>query len=349
MVIVGIDAHMKTHTLVAIDATGRKLGQKVIDAVSSGHAAGLRWAIARFGPEVKWAVEDCRGVTRRLETDLMAANQEIVRVPTKLMARVRASGRTAGKSDPIDALAVARAALREPNLPVARHDGASREVKLLLDRRDDLVSQRTATLNRLMWRIHELDPTRLAKISMLVSRCHRVALAEWLAAQPGLVAELAADELADVDRLSDEMLSLQRRIDERVRAQVPALLSLPGCGVLSAAKIVAETADVTRFSSEAAFACFAGVAPRPDWSGATRGTLRANRGGNRQLNRALHKIAVTQSRMDGLGKAYVERRVAAGDNKATALRCLKRKLARVVYRRLLADHDARHPGDTAAA
>ena len=117
----------------------------------------------------------------------------------------------------------------------------------------------------------------------------------------------------------------------------------PGCGPLTAAKIVAETADVTRFSSEAAFACHAGLVPRPAWSGATSGTLRAGRRGNRHLNRALRKIALTQTRMDGPGKAYVERRVAAGDNKVTALRCLKRKLARVLYRRLLADHDARHP------
>jgi transposase len=349
MVIVGIDAHKQTHTLVAIDGAGRKLGQKVIDAVSPGHASGLRWATSRFGRDVTWAIEDCRHVTRRLENDLMNAGQKVVRVPTKLMARTRASARTAGKSDPIDALAVARAALREPDLPVARHDDASRELKLLIDRRDDLVAQRTATLSRLMWRIHELDPTRLARLSLLVSQCHRVALAEWLTKQDGLVAELAADELADVDRLSEEMLRLQRRLTDRVKTQVPTLLSLPGCGVLSAAKIVAETADVTRFTGDAAFARHAGVAPQPVWSGAGAGTLRASRSGNRQLNRAVHKIALTQTRLDGPGRAYVERRIAEGDNRATALRCLKRKIARVVYRRLMADHAARQSTEPAAA
>lgn len=347
MVIVGIDAHMKSHTLVAIDDAGRQLGQKVIDAVSSGHASGLRWATGRFGRDVTWAIEDCRHVTRRLERDLMDAGQKVVRVPTKLMARTRSSARTWGKSDPIDALAVARAALREPDLPVARHDDASREIKLLTDRRDDLVSQRTATLNRLMWRIHELDPSRLGKPSLLISRCHREALGEWLADQDGLVAELAAAELADVERLSEDISRLQRRITERVKARVPQLLSLPGCGALTAAKILGETGDVTRFTGDAAFARHAGLAPQPAWSGARAGKLRLGRSGNRQLNRAVHKIAQTQARMDGPGRAYVERRVAGGDNKATALRCLKRKIGRVVYRRLVADHAARQPTATA--
>jgi transposase len=349
MVIVGIDPHMKTHTLVAVDETGRKLGQKVIEAVSSGHDNGLRWATLNYGRDVIWAIEDCRHVTRRLENDLMNAGQVVRRVPTKLMARTRASVRTPGKSDPIDALAVARAALREPDLPVARHDEASRELKLLVDRRDDLVSQRVATLNRLMWHVHELDPTRLDRISLLVSRCHRVTLAAWLTEQDGLVAEMAADELSDVDRLSEEMLRLQRRITKSVQVQVPQLLSLPGCGALSAAKIVAETADVTRFSSDAAFARHAGVAPQPAWSGRSSGTLRASRSGNRQLNRAMHKIAVTQARIDSPGRVYVERRIAAGDSKATALRCLRRKIARVVYRRLMADHAARHATEPSTA
>jgi transposase len=349
MVIIGIDAHKQTHTLVAIDEAGRKLGQKVINAVTSGHLNGLCWATGSFGPDVKWGIEDCRQVSRRLEHDLMNAGQTVVRVPTKLMARTRASARTSGKSDPIDALAVARAVLREPDLPVARHDAASREIKLLIDRRDDLVLQRTATLSRLAWHVHELDPTRLGRPATLISRTHRVTLAAWLADQDGLVAELAADELADVDRLSDVIESLRRRIERWAKIHVPSLLSLPGCGVLSAAKIAGEAADVTRFASDAAFASYAGLAPRPVWSGRTAGTLRAHRSGNRQLNRALHKIALMQGRrLDGPGRAYVERRIAAGDNATTAVRCLKRKIARVVYRRLMADHDAHSANPSAA-
>lgn len=106
-----------------------------------------------------WAIEDCRQLSRRLERDLLAAGERIVRVPPKPMANCRSSARTYGKSDPIDALAVARAALREPDLPTASLDGDTRELRLLVDHRDDLVAERTRAINRLRWHLHELDPT----------------------------------------------------------------------------------------------------------------------------------------------------------------------------------------------
>src|ERR1700756_1639095 len=158
MVVVGADVHKRTHTFVAVDAVGKKLGEKVVSATSSGHHQALRWARERFGNEVVWAIEDCRHLSARLERDLLSAGQKVVRVPTKLMKGVRDSARTRGKSDPIDALAVARAVLREPDLPVATHDEVSRELKLLVDRREVLVAQRTAAINRLRWWVHELDP-----------------------------------------------------------------------------------------------------------------------------------------------------------------------------------------------
>ena len=157
MVVVGADVHKRTHTFVAVDAGGRQLADKVVEATSAGHAIALRWVRATFGAEVVWGVEDGRALSTRLERDLLNAGQHVVRVPPKLMARHRALGRRRGKSDPIDALAAARAVLREPDLPVACHDEVSREMKLLTDRREDLVGQRTATMNRLLGRVHELD------------------------------------------------------------------------------------------------------------------------------------------------------------------------------------------------
>jgi transposase len=337
MVIIGVDAHKQTHTLVAVDTVGRELAQMVIDAIPSGHAHGLRWATTAFGTDVTWAIEDVRHVSRGLETSLVNAGQRVVRVPTKLMARTRASARTRGKSDPIDALAIGRAVLREPHLPLAGQEGPSRDLKLLVDRRDDLVLQRTATMNRLVWHIHELDPARATKPSSWLAVQHREALLEWLCTQRGLIAELAADELTDVSYFSESINVLQKRLAKMVKAQHPNLLALPGCGPLSAAKISAETADVSRFRNEAAFARHAGVAPAPSWSGADGGRMRAGRSGNRQLNRALHKIAITQIRLGAPGRSYYQRRIDSGDNGPTALRCLKRKIARVVYRCLLAD------------
>jgi transposase len=350
MVVVGADVHKRTHTFVAVDEVGCKLGEKVVTATTAGHAAAVMWARERFGSEVIWAVEDCRHLSARLERDLFGFGQKVVRVPPKLMAMVRKSARTRGKSDPIDALAVARAYLREPDLPVASHDDVSRELKLLVDRREVLVAQRTATINRLLWRVHELDPERAPKPRSLDLAKHRAILGEWLAVQPGLVAELARDELADVTRLTGTINELAKRIGQRVRAVAPVLLAMPGCAELTAAKLVGEAAGVTRFKSEAAFARHAGVAPVPVWSGNTAGRVRMTRSGNRQLNVALHRIAVTQIRLDGLGQAYFRHRIDSGDSKSEALRCLKRRLARVVFHHLHTDEKHRtQPCQPAAA
>ncbi|WP_198048941.1 IS110 family transposase [Mycobacterium triplex] len=350
MVVVGADVHKRTHTFVAVDEVGRKLGEKVVDATTAGHRRALRWARDQFGVELVWAIEDCRHLSARLERDLLTTGQKVVRVAPKLMALTRKSARTRGKSDPIDALAVARAFLREPDLPVASHDETSRELKLLVDRREDLVAQRTSTINRLLWRVHELDPSHAPKAASLDLAKHRDVLRAWLDTVPGLVAELARDELADVTRLTEMINGLAKRIGERVRAIAPALLAMPGCGELTAAKLVGETAGVTRFKSEAAFARHSGVAPIPVWSGNTAGRVRMTRSGNRQLNAALHRIAVTQIRIDGLGQAYYRKRLTDGDSSTEALRCLKRRLARVVFHHLHTDDQTRNqPCQPAAA
>jgi transposase len=128
------------------------------------------------------------------------------------------------------------------------------------------------------------------------------------------------------------------------------LLELPGCGELTAAKIVGEAAAVSRFKSEAAFACHAGVAPIPVWSGNTEGRVRLSRSGNRQLNAALHILAVTQIRMtDSHSNAYYQRLRDAGKTKAAARRCVKRRISRTVYHRLLTDNHARTPNTSPTA
>lgn len=350
MVVVGADVHKRTHTFVAVDEVGRKLAEKVVRATTAGHRQAIRWARVQFGVELVWAIEDCRHLSARLERDLLSADQKVVRVPPKLMALTRKSARTRGKSDPIDALAVARACLREPDLPVACHDARSRELKLLVDRREDLVAQRTSTINRLLWRVHELDPDRAPKPASLDLAKHRKLLGDWLGAQTGLVAELARDELTDITRLTEAINALAKRIGGRVRAIAPALLAMPGCGELTAAKIVGETAGVTRFKSEAAFARHSGVAPIPVWSGNTAGRVRMTRSGNRQLNAALHRIAITQIRLVGVGQTYYRKRLANGNSKTEALRCLKRRLARVVFNHLHTDQQTRQkPCQPAAA
>ena len=141
---IGIDVHKDTHCAVAVDEAGRQVGKPVtVPATDAGHRQLLRWAGREFDGLVVFAVEDCRHVSARLERALLDAGASVVRVPPKLMALTRSSARTRGKSDPIDALAIARAAVREPNLPRAEHTHTSRTLKLLVDHRDDLVGQRT--------------------------------------------------------------------------------------------------------------------------------------------------------------------------------------------------------------
>jgi len=344
VVMVGIDVHKDTHCAVAADEAGRRLGAaRTFCTTDAGNLQLLRWAQREHGAghleRVVFAVEDCRHLTTRLERALLAAGARVLRVPPKLMAGARQSARTRGKSDPIDALAIARAALREPNLPVAEHTHASRELKLLVDHREDLVGQRTQAQNRLRWHLHELDPTvDPAKRSLdRTVALNRVQAA--LEQMPtSMVRRIALELVADIRALTVRINAVERELRDLVRQQAPQLLDLPGCGVLTAAKILGETANPTRFRSEACFAMHAGVAPIPASSGRTN-RHRLARGGNRQLNCALHRIAVTQIRLDGLGRVYYQRRTSSGDTSMEALRALKRRLARVVFTLLQPTND----------
>jgi transposase len=346
VVVVGVDTHKATHTLVAVDAVGCRLGELTVQATSAGHLKALDWVRTTFHGDVVWGIEDCRCLSSRLERDLLDTGQRVVRVPPHLMARARASARVRGKSDPIDALAVARAVLREPDLPMASHDDYSREFKLLVDRRDDLVVWRTATTNRLLWRVHELDPSHAPKSTALAWRKNQQILQIWLADQPGLVAELARAELADIMAVTEEINALEHRIGARVRVAAPSLLTVFGCAELTAAKLIGETAGVLRFHSEAAFARHAGVAPVPHWSGSNNVRLRAPRSGNRQLNVALYRIAMSQIRRNGPAEAYYRKRREAGDSHAGALRRIERRVARSVFGHLRTDHLNRSTSST---
>ena len=209
MVIIGIDAHKRSHTLVVCDAQGRALAQASFGTTSSHHLGLIAWA-ARHGSDRLWAVEDCRHLSRRLERDLLLAGERILRVPPKLMANVRDGARTYGKSDAIDALAVARAALREPNLPPARLEGEERELRLLVDHREDLVAERTRISNRLRWHLHELDPGAEPAPGSLKRLRTLERLAATLEDAQGLVARLARELIQRCRELTVEIRGLER-------------------------------------------------------------------------------------------------------------------------------------------
>jgi transposase len=328
MIVIGVDVHKQALTAVAVDEAGRAIDERT-SAVDPEPL--LEWARS-LGPERLWALEDCRHVTRALEQALLAAGEVLVRVPPRLTAPQRRAGRRRGKSDAIDALAIARAALQEPALDHPRAgEQRLRELKLLVDHRDDLVAERRRCQQRLRWHLHELDPTLAVPLGALDRALWLDRLGRRLARYERTTqVRIARDLVARCRALTRSIGELERELEARTRSLAPALLRLPGCGTLGAAKLLCEIGPIERFASDAQLARHAGVAPLEASSGKHR-RHRLDRGGNRQLNCALHRIAVTQGRVYGPARAYLERKQREGKSRREALRCLKRQLARTVY------------------
>ena len=333
MIVIGVDVHKQSLTAVAVDEAGRMLAETTV-AAANGDL--LEWA-SRLGGERLWALEDCRQLTRALERELSGAGAQLVRVPPKLMAPERRAGRERGKSDPIDALAVARAALREPRLSRPRADEQPfRELKLLVDHREDLVDERRRIQQRLRWHLHQLDPSFFVLAKGLDRPVHLERVARWLARRPAEVQVRVARELVVRCRqLTRTIVDLDRELEQRTAETAPALLELPGCGALTAAKLLAEIGPIGRFQTDAQLARHSGVAPLEASSGRIQ-RHRLDRGGNRQLNAAFYRIAITQARYHPAARAYLERKQAEGKSRREAIRCLKRQLARTVFNTLKA-------------
>jgi transposase len=341
MIVVGIDPHMKTHTAVALDvATGRSIASKTVACDDRGHDALLLWARS-LGTDLYFAIEDCRHVSGRLERHLLPRGERVVRVPPKMMAGARSSARTYGKSDPIDAACVARAALREPDLPEAHLTGPGLDVRLLVDHRADLVQERGRIQNRLRWNCHDLEvglelPPRVLERYVWLDR-----LQGLLEALPESTRRrIALSELGRIRALTIEVRDLEREIRGLMRELAPDLMAIPGCSAIGAAHLVGQVAGVSRFSGEAAFAMHVGTAPLPVSSGKSE-RHRLNRAGNRQLNSTIHMIAVTQIRMHPPAIAFMERKRSEGMSNREALRCLKRHISRAVYKTMVRAERAR--------
>ena len=339
MIVIGIDAHMRSHTAVAVDAgTGRQLAELTVPAGDDGHRQLLAFA-GGLDVDRGWAIEDCRNLSRHLEAALLHAGERVVRVAPKLMSGARRSERVFGKSDAIDALAVARAALREPDLPVAQLAGPEREIALLLDHRANLVVERTRLQARIRWLLFELDPTIVLAGRSLDNYKVLDRLKRQLTKQPpSVLLRICRELLARIYELTRQIRQIERDLRPLVHRHAGPLLALPGIGILNAARILACVADVRRFKTEAQLALYAGVAPL-DASSGRQQRHRLNRSGNRQLNAALHMIALTQARIHEPAREYIARRRGQGKTGREAIRALKRHLIRTIYRLLKAITD----------
>ena len=333
MIVIGTDTHKRTHTAVAVAAgTGELESELTAQARAVGFAEMLAWARCLDGERI-WAIEDCRHVSGGLERFLVARGERVLRVAPKLMGASRRSVRDAGKSDAIDALAIARAVLAEgaDRLPAATVDEQAHEIKLLLDHHDDLVGQRSDDQRRLRWHLHDLWPELelpagcldrerwLSKVSRRLSR-----------AEQSTRVKIARELVVAIKARTKRVRELERELGVLVAQKAPQLLELPGCGVLTAARIVGDVGDVARFDSDAKLARLAGIAPIPISSG-IRDRHRLDRGGNRKLNCAFHRLAVTQGRIRPEAHEYLARKQAEGRTRMDALRCLKRHLVRRVF------------------
>src|SRR5215216_2064740 len=298
MIVLGADMHKSAHTLAAVAAaTGELMGEQTVQVGAKGFAALVVWARER-GSERVWALEDCRHVSGSFERFLIARGERVVRVPTRLMANTRRSSRERGKSDRIDALAVARAALAEgiATLPTAELAGPELDIRLLVDHRERLVRTRVGLNNTLQWHLHDLWPELVLPGGSMFYGKWGPRIARRLArAEQTMRVRIARDELRRLRELTQAINALETEIAALVAQVAPQLLSEPGFGPLTAAKLVGEVAGAGRFSSDAKLARAAGLAPIPVSSGRTN-RHRLDRGGNRQINAAIHRVAVTRAR-----------------------------------------------------
>ncbi len=340
MILIGVDTHKRSHTLVALDAvTGAMRGTVTIPASDDGTLEALRFA-GELDTERVWAVEDCRHVSGRLERGLVASGDRVIRVAPGLTETSRRAVREPGKSDPIDATAIARAALREgiDTLPVAFLDEQAREIRVLNDYRDQLVNERVRLASRLRWHLVQIAPELEAQVRPqgLIGPRIRAKVARGIARLPRSpqvrVARAILKRICEIYREEGELLA---EIKALIEAHCPQLLDERGCGTVTAAIIIGHTAGAKRFPTDACFARHAGTAPIPASSGNTQ-RHRLHRGGDRQLNRALHIIALSRARTDSATRAYLDRRHTEGKTKREAIRCLKRHLARHFWRLLYA-------------
>jgi transposase len=333
MIVLGADTHKRSHTIAGIGAaTGEVLGERTVQVGRAGFLALLSWARDLDGDRV-WALEDCRHVSGSLERFLIERGERVLRIPTNLMAETRKSSRQRGKSDGIDAVNVARAALREglDTFPAAHLDGPELDLRLLVDHRERLVRHRVELNNTLQWHLHDLWPELQLPGGALFSKKWSTRIARRLArTDQTMRVRIARDELRRLRELTNTIKSLEHEITQLVSQIAPQLLAQPGFGPLIAAKLVGEIAGAQRFATAAKLARAAGVAPIPASSGNSR-RQRLDRGGNRQINAALHRVIVTRARCHQPTRDYIERRRREGKTTREAIRCLKRYLARQVW------------------
>ncbi len=342
-VVIGIDPHKRSNTAVVLDRDEQVLARQRFDNDRDGHRAlrqfGRTWA------DRTWAVEGARGVGLGLAQRLAAEGETVVNVPAKLSARVRALGGGSGrKTDDTDAYAVAVAGLRARGLQLVQVDDSVAVLRLLAERRQQLVEQRIMTVNRLHQLLQDLVPGGAAR--RLTSKKAREILASVRPRdQVGKARkQLALEQLADVTDLDAKLKAASKRIAGVFKEQPSHVTDIFGFGEVLACLAIGEAGDVRRFPNKGHFASYTGTAPVDSSSGDSPNVY-VNRGGNRRLNHALHIAALVQTQHPGPGREYYLRKRAEGKAPLAAMRCLKRRLSDALFHALTADLEQRLTGE----
>ena len=343
--VIGVDTHARNHAVSLLACPhGEVIGEATFPATAAGLLRAVAWAGRRTGGDLTalWVVEGTGTYGARLARTAADAGYTVVEAP-QMNAR---ANRGIGKSDPLDARRIAAAALPldHSHLRTPRaDDGVRAAIRVLLASRTHMSTERTATINALTALLRVADLGVDARRPLTATQV--TTIAAWRARRgEGLATATARGEATRLAKrvcaLDLELKDLTKRITDLVR-QSPArvLLDQPGIGPVTAAVAMTAWSHLGRIRSEAAYASLAGVNPIPASSGNTV-RHRINRGGDRRLNRALHMAVVTRMRMDPRTRTYVERRTGEGRTQREIRRCLKRYLAREIYRRLNAT--ARH-------
>ena len=333
--VVGVDTHRDEHTLALVEAaTGAVLAQRTVASNGSGYAQALRFAQEQAEGVVVWALEGAGHYGAGLARYLAERGETVLEVGRS----PRSERRLRGKDDRLDAVRAARAVLANEPLPRPRSGERREALRLLLVARRSAVDVRREALVQLRSVIVTApdqlrDELRGLPVGRLLERCSRLRRSRS-AAPDELAARLVLRSLARrIEAATDEAATLEGEILALVRALAPQLLEEPGVGPIVAAQLIVAWSHRGRLRSEAAFARLAGVAPLPASSGQTS-RHRLSRGGDRQLNRALHTVVLHRRQHDAQTRDYIARRLAEGKSRREATRLLKRYLARHLYRLL---------------
>lgn len=338
--LLSVDPHKASATVVVLDPVSRTPIETARFANTVDGYGQLR-RFARRWPQRWWAVEGCHGAGRSLAQRLVADGERVVDVPAKLAARIRVFSQGHGrKTDRHDAVSIGLAALDGVGLQDVHADDHTVTLRLLCDRRAELVALRTQAVCRLHRLLAELTPGGMQR-ELTATKAASVLVRLRPKDEPGRIRrQVAADHLSDVRALDGRIKRLGDQIKATVEANGTTLLEIFGVGPVIAARILAEVGDVERFATKDRFASYNGTAPI-DVSSGDQTRHRLSRSGNRRLNHALHMAAVTQLRFpQSEGRRYYERKRLEGKTPKEALRCLKRRLSDVVYRQLTIDRSA---------